>query len=312
MFKMLKKLVKIFRGYGGMLASVPMWLFLKEFIRLLRFHEDGVGLTFVQALILGVVQGLTEWLPISSEGLNTLILLNVFNVPLAKAIFISVWLHTGTLLAAIIYFRKDLIGLLKYLPRYFKAWRVQESSEGALTSFLIVSTILTGVVGLPLMHLALVIDVPSAFATGLIGMFLIATGVLQRYSRFFKGFGGRRLRLRDGVLLGFVQGLSILPGLSRSGLTIATLLFRGYGALEAVRLSFLMSIPAIFMAEVGLWFIFLAEFSLPLIIGSAASFTIGFLTINAFMKLASEVSFWKFCFFLGVLSILGSAILTSS
>ena len=112
--------------------------------------------SFVQGIILGVVQGVTEWLPVSSEGINTLIQLHFFDEPLAEAIRMSLWLHAGTLIAAVLYFRKDISDLLRHLPQYTKELKSNQATERSkLISFLIISTVLTGAIGAPLLLIGL-------------------------------------------------------------------------------------------------------------------------------------------------------------
>ena len=113
-------------------------------------------MTVLQSLVLGIIQGIAEWLPISSQGINNLVLLHFFEKTPSEAIRISIWLHTGTVLAAIVYFRKEISDLLRHFPGYLREWRVSGQQErDATTTFLIISTLLTGVVGAPLLILGL-------------------------------------------------------------------------------------------------------------------------------------------------------------
>ncbi|GAG15447.1 unnamed protein product, partial [marine sediment metagenome] len=100
-------------------------------------------------------------------------------------------------------------------------------------------------------------------------------------------------------MLGVVQAFSAFPGLSRSGLTVSTLLLRGYDAKLAIRMSFLMSIPAVLAAEVGLSIIDGVSFDLMALCGIAAAFVLGILSIGALLRIATRIHFWKFCLFLG-------------
>ena len=186
---------------------------------------------FFQGLLLGVVQGIAEWLPVSSEGINTLILVRFFDEPTGEAIAESIWLHLGTLLAALVYFRKEVAALLCHLPRYVREFGTPESTEpGPLLTFLIVATALTGIVGAPILLLELSQEsVPAGAVMAVIGAFLIVTGLVQRLAQARGGSGSRTSPLRrDAVLTGVVQGLAAFPGLSRSGLTVSALLLRGY------------------------------------------------------------------------------------
>lgn len=262
-------------------------------------------MTLIQGLILGIIQGITEWLPISSEGINSLIMLQFFGKTFPEAIHISVWLHTGTVLAAVVYFRRDVIDLLQKFPSYVREWRISSGLErDNITTFLIVSTLLTIIVGAPLMLIGLSQEaIPAGLVMAIIGVFLIVTGLLQKYAPRLSGTK-TRVSIKDAILLGVVQGFSALPGLSRSGLTVSTLLFRRYEAKYAIRISFLMSIPVVLAAEIGLVVIDGATFDLPSLVGILAAFSFGILTIGALLRIARRIQFWKFCLVLGVLSFL--------
>jgi undecaprenyl-diphosphatase len=261
--------------------------------------------SFVQSLVLGIVQGITEWLPVSSEGINTLIQLHLFDKPLSEAIQISLWLHAGTLIAAILYFRKDITALLRYVPQYTRELRSHQVTEQSkLITFLIISTVLTGAIGAPLLLIGLgQEDVPAGIVMAVIGGFLIITGLVQKYAPRFSGTR-ETTSAKDAVIVGVVQAFSAFPGLSRSGLTISTLLFRGYNPQRAIKISFLMSIPVVLAAEIGLALIDGISLDVTAIIGLVAAFVFGILTIGALVKLATRIRFWKFCIVLGVLSLL--------
>ena len=261
--------------------------------------------SFVQGIVLGIVQGITEWLPVSSEGINTLIQLHFFNEPLAEAIRMSLWLHTGTLIAAVVYFRRDILDLLRHLPQYTKELKSSQVTERSkLISFLIISTVLTGAIGAPLLLIGLEQEeVAGGIVMAVIGGFLIITGLVQRYAPRFSGTK-EVTSIKDAVIIGVVQAFAAVPGLSRSGLTISTLLFRGYDPQRAIRISFLMSIPVVLAAEIGLGLIDGISFDVAAICGLVTAFIFGMLTIGALVKLAARVRFWKFCIVLGILSLL--------
>lgn len=265
-------------------------------------------MNFFEAIILGVIQGVTEWLPISSEGVTSLVMVNFLGKAISEAIPFSIWLHTGTLFAALLYFREDVKEIIKGIPEYIKGDR-KESQIGRVITFLLVSTFFTGVIGLPIIMLALKeIRFSGEYATALIGVFLIITGILQRHASE-RIFSDKKIEVKDGILVGIIQAFSAMPGLSRSGLTISALLIMKHDAKEALKLSFLMSIPVVFIAEIGLALIGEVKFELSSLIAIITSFIIGFLTIGTLIKIAIKINFWKFCLFLGVLSFIPLLIL---
>ncbi|MBW6462474.1 MAG: undecaprenyl-diphosphate phosphatase [DPANN group archaeon] len=260
-------------------------------------------LTLLEAVVLGIVQGIAEWLPISSEGMTSLIMINFFGKSISDALPMSIWLHIGTMLAAIVFLRKDVMAIVRNLPGYVKKQSF-ESNVNATTTFLIITTFLTGVVGLPMIVFA--IGSGGAFsgkvATAFIGLFLIVTGVLQRKAKGGVGLL-KRINNVDSIIVGIAQGFSAIPGISRSGITVSALLFRGFTAEKALRLSFLMSVPAVFVAEVGLGVMGLLVFDVNSIVALLFSFVFGFLTIGALFKVAGKIDFSWFCIILGALSV---------
>jgi undecaprenyl-diphosphatase len=260
---------------------------------------------FFQGLLLGVVQGIAEWLPISSEGINTLILTYFYDEQTREAIAESIWLHLGTVCAALTYFRREVADLLRHVPQYVRQLGTGENSErSSLITFLIVATALTGAVGAPLMLIELSEEsVPAGIVMAVIGAFLIVTGLVQRLARRVSGTR-TTLGVRDAVLVGVVQAFAAFPGLSRSGLTVSALLLRGYVAKQAMRVSFLMSIPAVLGAVIGLALLGEASFDVVAVSGILTAFVFGLASIGLLMKVATRIPFWQFCLVLGALSFL--------
>jgi undecaprenyl-diphosphatase len=254
------------------------------------------------ALILGIIQGITEWLPISSEGILVLIMVNFFKSTLLEAVFLAIWTHIGTLLAAIVFFRKDLDSLVRRIFLYLKD--TKKTSFDKQGSFLVLSTGLTALVGTPLLFFGLdKINLPSYWVTILIGLLLIITGIIQLLSRRRRS-ASNKLQVKDAIPVGIVQGFSILPGISRSGITVSTLLLLGYSGKNALRLSFLMSIPVVLGAEVGLVLLNRVVFNINAIILVGAAFLTGLATIKIFLTAAEKMGFGYFCILIGSLSCL--------
>lgn len=229
-------------------------------------------MTYFQALVLGVVQGLTEFLPISSSG-HLVLFQTLFGLKEA-GIFVDVLVHVGTLVAVLTYFQRDIKEVLQGLLRYWRRGRHRSGSPRSASpprrraskapraksrrgaplvtdpyesrrfiQRIIVASIPTGLMGL------LFKDVFEGMFTSLrmTGAALLLTGVLLIVTR---GHQANRMHLPHmtnlhALIIGTVQGFAIMPGLSRSGSTIAIALLLGFEASYAVRFSFILSIPAI-------------------------------------------------------------------
>ncbi len=254
-------------------------------------------------ILLGILQGILEWLPVSSKGVEALIMVKFFNKSLSEALVLALWLHIGTLLAVLVYYKTEVLEILKNLINYIKN-PAKNTEANKLTSFIITTTLLTGLIGVPLFLFGL----EQFYFTGnsamlIIAIFLILVGIFQRAANRKKN-SDRQLAIKDAILLGIAQGLTFIPGLSRSGTTVSTLLFKGYSAREALKLSFLVSVPAIFGVEVLLALIKTSTFDIIIIPGIIASFIFGLITIKSLIKLAEKINFGYFCIGFGFIIIL--------
>jgi undecaprenyl-diphosphatase len=198
-------------------------------------------MTLIQALLLGALQGATEFLPVSSSGHLAIAqhFLPGFSQP---GVLFDVMLHVGTMVAVAIYFRRELAALLASPFRRGEAARLQQR----LLGLLIVGSIPTAIIGLTF----------KDFFEGLfeniivVSLMLLVTGILLFVAERFRR-GGRKegeLTLTDALVVGTVQGCAIIPGISRSGSTIAALLLKGVDGETAARFSFLLAMPAVFGA----------------------------------------------------------------
>ncbi len=259
-------------------------------------------------IILGVIQGIFEWLPISSQGIAVVVLTNTFKVSAQTAIDMSIFLHLGTAIAAIIYFWQDIKELLvktKYsdVLKFNKNRKFDYSTN--ISRFIFVSLFFTLLIGVPVYFLVRhsVTAYKINALTIAIGALLIVTGLLQIKINKAKEIMPEFKR-NDAFIAGVAQGFSVIPGISRSGITTSVLLFQGHNPQNALKYSFLISIPAILIAAIGL--IILNGFTFnPLILVSVAfAFAFGYLTIDILMKIAKKLDFSYFCFILGIAYIL--------
>jgi undecaprenyl-diphosphatase len=251
----------------------------------------------LDAVIFGAIQGLLEWLPVSSEGNLVLLMVAYLGLEPGEAMRTAVTLHIGTGAAALVYYRDEIVKILLG----------GDEEHRRLRAHLFAMTLVTGVVGLPTYLLLDVSIGQGEVLMALTGLALVATGLIQRGGRSGGNRDSGTLSWVEALGLGVAQGLAIIPGLSRAGLTTTLLLMRGFRPSECFRVSFLMSIPASFAAGFGLMLIEdVAVTQASLISMSVAALT-GFAAMGALIKIAERTSFWKICVGLGALVLLACA-----
>lgn len=198
-------------------------------------------MSWFEAVVLGLVQGLTEFLPISSSA-HILIVSRLFGWGDPGAAFTAVS-QIGTETAVLIYFRRDIARILRAWFRSFTDPEVRSGIDARMGWYVIIGTIPIAVLGLTF---ASVIETTARnlwiVATVLI-VFGVVLGLADRFGRKTKEL--ESLNVRDGVLFGLGQALALIPGVSRSGATISTGLAMGYSRYAATRYAFLLAIPAV-------------------------------------------------------------------
>ncbi len=252
-------------------------------------------------VLLGALQGVVEWLPISSEGVVGAVYAFFLDRPISEGVAYALWLHMGTAISALAAFHRTLFGLARDVIRSPK-------NPPSLFRYLILSTAVSAAIGLPvLLMLNALSGSVGAAAMGVIGLLMLVTGGLQLR---MPPDGARRtdeVSAVDALLAGVAQGLAVLPGLSRSGLTVAALLARRIDHKNALRISFLMSVPASIGAGLyagisnGLY----ASATALTAMGVAA--LLGLLTIKALLSVAERVNFAWFVLIMGA-AIVASAV----
>lgn len=252
-------------------------------------------MSLLEAIFLGIVQGLTEFLPISSSG-HLILFQKLLNLnDLSQYILFDLWCHVGTLLAVVAIFFLDIKGALKDRKRFLQ---------------LIIAT-------LPLFPLAVAFKpLKSLFnEPQYLGYFFLITALLlflgQRYAKIRPEAERLSRRYPDALKIGCFQALAVLPGVSRSGSTISCARLLGWSAEEAVTFSFLLSIPAILggmTLELASHFLNKSK-EAPIDIslyaaGCLAAFATGLIALKFLIRLARKAAFNPFIWYCAVLGLL--------
>ena len=211
-------------------------------------------MNFIQAVLMGIVQGLSEFLPVSSSA-HLVFTSNFYKVfkgieivqQSNEEVFFDIMLHFGTLIAVLIFFRKEILSILKALIHAIKT-KNYSNHEAKIGLYIILGTLITIALALPLHDFAEML----VYSPAIVGGLLIITGIALFVSEYIsKNVVARKenVDLKSSILIALAQGLAVLPGLSRSGWTIATGLFTGLDRITAAKYSFLLSIPIILGAS---------------------------------------------------------------
>jgi len=263
------------------------------------------------AVVVGILQGIIEWLPVSSQG-NLALALTALGSDPEMALQLALFLQLGTTVSAATYYREEL----REAAEAVSGWRPGRAFDdrNRVLSFLVVASLCTGLVGVPVYVLA--VDLASELAGSAfivaIGALLVLTGLLQIASESLALGVREEPTAVDSVIVGLAQGLTVLPGVSRSGTTTSVLLFRNYAAPSAFRLSFLLSVPA---SLGGAALTVAGAGGLPGIAPSAAavalvtSAVVGYAAIDLLLRVVERVPFWAVCFGLGGLAIAGGGVI---
>ncbi len=260
-------------------------------------------MTYLQALVLGALQGLAEFLPVSSSGHLVLAryLLGLGDVP----ILFDVILHVSTLSVVMIVFRKRVGLLLLAASRFLVRRGTQKDREQyRLILVILVATVATVAIGLGIASLK-----AERYPRIVSALFLLTAGILIS-ARFA---GGRkdyqRIGVGEGLFTGIAQGISVLPGISRSGMTISAALFAGIDREKAGEYSFLIAIPAILGAlilelkDVGE--LMIQVHPGVLLLGVASSFAVGMVSLLLLLRMVKGGKLWLFSIYLVPLGIAG-------
>ncbi len=288
-------------------------------------------MTVIESILMGILQGILEFLPVSSFG-HVTVLEQFMDIPVRGALLFETLLHVGTLSAVLIVFHKDvrrileeLIGIVMDLIANLHIWflnrhsatetlpfnKIISSIYRKMTLLLLLSTCVTAILGFTIRNLAL-LSRRSAIAPGIM---LLITGVLLIVTDFSKA-GGRvtspNARYDHAIWIGIAQGLSVFPGISRLAFTVCIALFCGFDRRLAVKYSFLVSIPAVIgaliveipaaagadLAASQIW---------TFVPGMIAAGLVGYLVIRRLLKITQNLRlslFAAYCFAAGIVSLI--------
>lgn len=270
-------------------------------------------MNLIQAILMGIVQGLSEFLPISSSG-HLVFTSNFYKIfkgieivqESNQEVFFDIMLHLGTLIAVLIFFRKEIMEILRALLKSCKT-RDFSDMNSKIGLYIILGTVITVAVALPIEKVA----EKLVYSPAIVGILLFITGFVLFYSEYKskKVATKHEVDLKSSILIALAQGIAALPGFSRSGWTIATGLFNGLDRLTAARYSFLLSIPIILGASMVYPFLKIDITEavtynwLAIGVGTLVSGLVGYLCIKYFLKFVAKFSlviFGYYCVIMGL------------
>jgi undecaprenyl-diphosphatase len=275
-------------------------------------------LNWIEAVVLGVVQGLTEFLPVSSSG-HLVLFQHLFGLVEPELLF-DICVHVGTLAAVLAVFYRDILNLLSTLVRLPGLARAGGGISALFVNhreFRLMVMIVLGCVPTAIMGVLFAKMAEQLFGTvWLVGAALIVTGTFLWFTRNQKTAGRtiRQMKLKDALLIGLVQGLAIVPGISRSGATISAALYLGVDRELAGKYSFLLAIPAILGALVLGLDSEAFHTTLPagtILLGSLAAAVVGYLALVVLLKIVKRGQLHRFapyCWLVGIMAIVVSII----
>ena len=259
----------------------------------------------MEVVLLAVVQGITEWLPISSSG--HLALLQTL-LRIEEPVFFNVMLHIGTLMVVLAFFRRDIAKIIRviFVRRDFR------TEEGRLIGLIAVGTIPIAAIGITLGDV-----IKELFSSPIaVAVALMVTGIILYLTRRAKA-GRSEMNYLDSIMVGLAQSAALVPGISRSGVTIATALLLGVKHEKGMKFSFLLSIPAVLGAAVEELMVVNVQHvdAVLLLVGMAITIVVGYVSLRVLSNVLRKGWFYFFAYYcwaagLMVLSVLGLGFLS--
>jgi len=260
-------------------------------------------MNLVEAFILGAIQGITEWLPISSSG-HLVLAQDILDMTSQENLVFDLIVHLGTLLAVCVYFSKELGRIIVSMLTSKNRRDAQMNTLRTLGFLLLVATIPAAIVGVLISSF-----VEDLFGVRNVGIALVMNGLLLfAFSRFASEGTKRNATLKDAIVIGLFQALSIIPGISRSGSTIGGGMLRGLEREVAAVFAFLVSVPTL-VGAICFGALTLDSYDLDIIAaitGLFVAFATGLMSIQYLLKVVRKGKLWVFgvyCIVVGSLAL---------
>jgi len=250
--------------------------------------------TIIEIIILGIIQGITEWLPISSSG-HLVLVQEAFEM--GDVLIYDVMFHLGTLIVILVFFREDFAKILRAIAK-----RDFASEDGKLAKYVFIGTIPVAVVGF-----AFYDAIKALFQNSLaVSIALLFTGFLLFISE--RRENNKKLGFIDSLYMGVAQAVSLIPGVSRSGATISTGLLRGVKKEEVFRYSFILSAPAVLGATIYEAYKVRTALVqnvdwLAAFVGVVVSMVVGYFALKALQKILMRHKFHYFAYYCWALGL---------
>lgn len=260
------------------------------------------------AVLLAILQGLTEFLPVSSSG-HLVLAQQLLNLHNPQIVSFDVFVHFGTLISVVIVLWNDIIEILRSFIKALKTYKTKEEYKRTeyfhLGIAIIIGSIPAGIIGL-IFHR----EIEEIFADPkFVAMNIVITGLILFLTRLAKPIKGKKVGIFSSIIIGLAQMVAILPGISRSGSTMSAALFLGIPPVQAARFSFLLSIPVIAGATLLATYKLIADGTtigyLQIIICIAVSAFAGYVAIKLLLRIMEKGKFSWFSLYCLVIGIFG-------
>ncbi len=265
-------------------------------------------MSYLLAVLAGAIQGFTEFIPVSSSG-HLVLFHNIFGFDFSDSLLFDVFLHLGTMIALIAFFYKEIIFLLLAFFKSIKHWNIKNDKDQRLAWMIIAGTVPAVIAGFFFESIIENYFHNSSISILVVAISLIAVGLLffwvEKMAKKQKIIND--IRLKDSLFIGIAQAIALIPGVSRSGITIIAGMARDFKREQAARFSFLLSIPIIAGAglksilSVSSW----SDVSIGLIIvGFLTSALTGYIAIKFLLNFLSNHSLKAFAWYRLIIGLL--------